>query len=150
MNIRKTADYRTITLLSFYHLIFRSGSVKCPPSVQFFLIFKKKKKIGNKNAVNLKVLPLLSAQQNTAVFSISSRLKEDTAVFESSFFGFLNVVFRSVKYDDSRLSCAHGKFGATSESRFVKHIGNVIAHPLFRNAEFFRNFRVREPARHLA
>ena len=118
------------------------------PLPGIFLNFQKK--IGSKNAVNLKVLPLLSAQQNTAVFSFSSRLKGDTAVFEGSFFRFLNVVLRSVKYDDSRLSCAHGKFGAASESRFFKHIGNVIAHPLFRNAEFFRNFRVREPARHLA
>lgn len=99
------------------------------PFRAFFLNFQKK--IGIKNAVNLKVLPLLSAQQNTAVFSFSSRLKGDTAVFEGSFFRFLNVVLRSVKYDDSRLSCAHGKFGAASESRFFKHIGNVIAHPLF-------------------
>jgi hypothetical protein len=39
------------------------------------IFFKFSKKIGIKNAVNLKVLPLLSAQQNTAVFSFSSRLR---------------------------------------------------------------------------
>ena len=47
--------------------------------------FKSSKKIDIKNAVNLKVMPLLSAQQNTAVFSFSSRLKGDTAVFEGIF-----------------------------------------------------------------
>lgn len=52
------------------------------PFRAFFLNFQKN---GIKNAVNLKVLPPLSSQQNTAVFSFSSRLKGNTAVFESSF-----------------------------------------------------------------
>ena len=52
------------------------------PFRAFFLNFQKN---GIKNAVNLKVLPPLSSQQNTAVFSFSFRLKGDTAVFEGSF-----------------------------------------------------------------